>query len=354
MTPERRRAVSILVLALIVGFVGWRLYRSHFAWGAFWRACRSVDWRLLLLGTLVLWTNFLFRAARWAVFLKPALPPGGRVYWVGLVRPQFVGFAGIAALGRFGELIRPYLVSQRTGLPLSSQVAVVAVERVFDLGAFGILFTGNLLLSTQLNTLPYSNRFHLFGFAIAGLMAVVALVLLLVAYTGERVARLTGVVADRFSSTTGAAAAARVLEFRHGLRTIGSPADFLRVAALSLLTWLSIAGSYVLVLRAFPAPVQGMTVAEAILLMGCSVAGSVVQLPGIGGGAQVLVISALTVLFAVPKELATSAGLILWAITSMSVILPGLLFARAEQLSLRGIARQSGAAHVEAKPQPVH
>lgn len=315
---------------------------------------------MLLLGTLVLWTNFLFRAARWSIFLKPAVPPDERVRWPHLVGPQFVGFAGLAALGRLGELIRPYLVSQRTGLPFSSQVAVVAVERVFDLAAFGVLFAGNLLLSPHLKTLPYSNRFHLVGFAVGGLIALLALVLLLVARTGERMARLTGLAVGRFSASTGASASAHVLQFQRGLRTVGSTADFLRVAALSLLTWLSIAASYVLILHAFPAPVHGMTAADGILLMGFSVAGGVVQLPGIGGGTQVLVISALTVLFAVPKELATSAGLILWAITSMSVILPGLLFARAEQLSLRGIARQSGmarqsgAAHAEAEAQPVH
>jgi uncharacterized membrane protein YbhN (UPF0104 family) len=69
-----------------------------------------------------------------------------------------------------------------------------------------------------------------------------------------------------------------------------------------------------------------------------------VQLPGIGGGAQALTIGALTELFRIPAELAASAGLIVWFITSMSIILPGLIYARVEQVSLSSVARASEAA----------
>ena len=85
-----------------------------------------------------------------------------------------------------------------------------------------------------------------------------------------------------------------------------------------------------------------------------SVVGSVVQLPGIGGGAQLLTITALTVLFGIPRELASSAGLILWVVSSMSVILPGVVFARIEQVSLRSVAQQSGQAEKLHEPHPVH
>ena len=48
------------------------------------------------------------------------------------------------------------LIARRTGLTISSQVAVVAVERIFDLGAFGLIFSLDLrALTRQLQTLPY-------------------------------------------------------------------------------------------------------------------------------------------------------------------------------------------------------
>ncbi|MGI4755848.1 MAG: lysylphosphatidylglycerol synthase transmembrane domain-containing protein [Janthinobacterium lividum] len=351
---DRRKAVLWAGTALLLGLVAWKLHTSHFDWGAFWQACRRVDARLLVLATLILYLNFPCRAARWAVLLKPSFPAGGQPAWWRLTGSQFIGFAGLAALGRIGELIRPYLVSRRTGLTFSSQIAVVAVERIFDLGAFGILFAGNLLLSSQLNNLPYHNRYHLFGYAIAAAIAVLSLFVAFTLYAGEAVARLLGGIAGKVSRSAGIAVAARVLEFRQGLNTIGSFSDFLLASFYSLLTWLSIAVSYVVVLRAFPAPLHSMTISHVVLLMGFSVVGSVVQLPGIGGGAQLLTITALTVLFGIPRELASSAGLILWVVSSMSVILPGVIFARVEQVSLRSVAQQSGQAKELHEPHPVH
>ena len=95
--------------------------------------------------------------------------------------------------------------------------------------------------------------------------------------------------------------------------------------------------------KAFPAPVHDLTVAEGLILMGFSVVGGVVQLPGVGGGAQVGTISALTLLFGVPGELAVSAGLMIWLTTSMSVIPAGLVYARVEGISLRDVAGRSEA-----------
>jgi hypothetical protein len=88
------------------------------------------------------------------------------VGWWALVGSQFVGFTGLAIFGRIGELIRPLLVSRRTGLSFSSQVAVVAVERIFDLGAFALIFSLNLALAPGLNALPNHELFHKVGYAI--------------------------------------------------------------------------------------------------------------------------------------------------------------------------------------------
>ena len=216
------------------------------------------------------------------------------------------------------------------------------------------LFAGNLLLSRQLDTLPYHSRYHLFGYAIAGGVAFLGLFILLTLYAGEILARLLGGFAGKVSPAAGTMVAEKVLEFRSGLNTIGSPRDFLLVSFYSLLTWLSIAIGYVVVLRAFPAPLHNLSVSHVVLLLGFSVIGSVVQLPGIGGGAQVLTITALTVLFGIPRELASSAGIILWVINSTSVILPGLIFARLEQVSIRSVARESAQDERLAEPHPVH
>jgi hypothetical protein len=37
--------------------------------------------------------------------------------------------------------VRPYLVAKKTGLPLSSQMAVYIVERLFDAGSMALIFS---------------------------------------------------------------------------------------------------------------------------------------------------------------------------------------------------------------------
>jgi hypothetical protein len=72
--------------------------------------------------------------------------------------------------------------------------------------------------------------------------------------------------------------------------------------------------------------------------------GSLVQLPGVGGGSQLATISTLQRVFEVPPEIAASCGILLWMVTFMTVIPTGLILAHRERLSLRKLSQES---HVE-------
>jgi hypothetical protein len=85
-----------------------------------------------------------------------------------------VGFTGIALLGRAGEFIRPYLIARRTDLSFSSQLAVWAVERIFDIGSFAFLIVMAIFLPSALPSIPhpeYYTRFREAGFALIALVA---------------------------------------------------------------------------------------------------------------------------------------------------------------------------------------
>jgi uncharacterized protein (TIRG00374 family) len=343
-----KRAAPWVLGAVVVGFVAWKLHTSHFDWAGFGRSLRTADWRLILLAVAVIYASNLFRAMRWAVFLRPAFRGAGvkPTHWWSLLGSQFVGFTGLAIFGRIGELIRPLLVARRTGLTFSSQIAVVTVERVFDLGAFALIFSLNLLLSPSLQTLPHHETFRKVGLAIAALTLILCVFVAAVRLAGNAVARVAARIAGMVSAKAGSAFAEKILAFRDGLNVIDSVGDFCLAAVLSLALWGAIALTYVLVMRAFPAPVHDLTISETLIMMGFSVVGGVVQLPGVGGGAQVGTISALTLLFGIPSELAVSAGLMLWLATTMSVIPAGLVYARVDGISLRQVAGRSEAAEL--------
>ncbi len=76
-----------------------------------------------------------------------------------------------------------------------------------------------------------------------------------------------------------------------------------------------------------------------------SMLGSMVQLPGVGGGSQLGTISILDHVFhIVPKELAVSCGIMLWLVTFMAIAPFGLLLAHHERLSLRKLSDESAEA----------
>ncbi|TFG92759.1 MAG: flippase-like domain-containing protein [Syntrophobacterales bacterium] len=95
-----------------------------------------------VLGLLVLIQ--IIRSYRWGIILKPMMA----IDQLSLFSVTSVGFLAVVAIpARIGELARPYLISTKTGVSMSSAVGTVLVERVLDgltiLAAFFIvvLFT---------------------------------------------------------------------------------------------------------------------------------------------------------------------------------------------------------------------
>ena len=66
-----------------------------------------------------------------------------------------------------------------------------------------------------------------------------------------------------------------------------------------------------------------------------------VQLPGVGGGAQLATIATLNHIFDVPPELAASCGIMLWLVTFFAVVPLGLILAHREHLSLRELSQET-------------
>ena len=68
---------------------------------------------------------------------------------------------------------------------------------------------------------------------------------------------------------------------------------------------------------------------DVLIFMGFVSFGAVVQIPGVGGGIQVVAVLVLTELFRVPVEVATSFALLIWIITFVVIVPVGLLLGRA-------------------------
>ena len=139
--------VGLAILAVLV-YIQFRHW-SEFDWPTFWKEGRKLGQAPgifhILHAIALIFLAYVMRAIRWKIFLKPVRPNAS---WWKLTAPTIVGFTGLALFGRPGEMIRPYLIARREDLPFSSQLAVWAIERIFDVGAFTVLLISAAFLAT--------------------------------------------------------------------------------------------------------------------------------------------------------------------------------------------------------------
>jgi uncharacterized protein (TIRG00374 family) len=337
--------VVFLILAVLV-YLQYRHWRT-FDWGTFWSQTHRIKKIHVLHGVALIYIAYVMRAWRWKIFLKPVRP---KTTTMELVSPTMVGFAGLALLGRAGEFIRPYLIARRTELPVSSQVAVWGVERIFDIGAFTVLMLLAIFLPSALPSIPhpeYYLRFRELGFILTGIVAATTIAAVVIRRNGERVACWLEQRFSHLSSNLGHRLGQRVREFGMGLNTIHGPLSMLWLTLVSVGMWYVIALAYQEVTHSYRVDALEIPVSQLLILMFASMLGSMLQLPAVGGGSQMATIATLSSVFDVPPEMAASCGILLWLVTFAAVIPLGLLLAHHERLSLRKLSAESHQAEKE-------
>jgi len=339
----KNRAIATAVVAVILAGLVYLQFRT---WTSFeWSRLLQYDfaWRHILHGIELIYLAYFLRALRWKIFLRPVRKHAST--W-GLLSPTLVGFTGLAILGRPGELIRPYLVARRENLSFASQLAVWAVERIFDVGGFTVLMLAAIFLPSKLRVFmalrpSYYHALHMMGYVLVALVIGLFILAMLMAFKGPGIADWIERRFSHLAGNLGHLIAQRVREFAAGLHTIHSPLAFIELSAVSVLMWWLIAVAYKEVTHAYGAPMHAMSVTKVLLLMGSSMIGSMVQLPGVGGGSQLATIAALDHVFDIPKELAVSCGIMLWLVTFVAVVPVGLALAHRERLSLRKLSQET-------------
>ncbi|HZQ68755.1 MAG TPA: lysylphosphatidylglycerol synthase transmembrane domain-containing protein [Terriglobales bacterium] len=325
-----------VVFAILV-YVQFRTWRN-FDWATFWAQTDHIDLWHVGHAIALIYIAYIMRAFRWQIFLRPVRPKASAL---GLVAPTLIGFTGLAVLGRPGELIRPYLIARRHNLSFSSQVAVWAVERIFDIGGFTFLLIMAAFLATAPKRLSYYADFQKAGLFFTVLVVGLTVAAIVMDRRGEALAAWVERRFAHLASNFGQRAAMRIREFSSGLKTIHSPWSLVQLIALSIGMWAVIAVAYKEVTHSYGAEPLEIPQTQVLLLMGSSMVGSTIQLPGVGGGSQLATIAALEHIFDVPKELAASCGILLWLVTFVAVVPFGLLLAHREHLSLRKLSKES-------------
>jgi len=92
-------------------------------------ALQRVDYPYVWATVVLLLMMQYVRSLRWGLLLAPL----ERIHQTTLFAITSVGFLAIVAIpARLGELARPYLIAQKSAIPMSSALATIVFERVLD------------------------------------------------------------------------------------------------------------------------------------------------------------------------------------------------------------------------------
>jgi hypothetical protein len=352
---KRQLILGAIVLAGLIGLAIYAQHRYPIHWHEVAVQVARAKWHYIAIGIGCIYFAFVFRSVRWALLLKH----NKHVPIFSLFGTQVMGFTAIALIGRVADPVRPFLVSKKTGLPLSSQFAVYIVERLFDAGSMAMIFSLGMLAFSQdqvLRAFAHSKIVTSLGqhspelaamFArYGGLLLTLAGALFLVAVrvSGPAIATFSEHTLGLLSKKLGAGVADKIRTFHAGLDTMRTFAEFAATAGLSLAMWVLIAFAYLITCRAFTGSPQlaGMTASQCVLLMIVSGVSSIVQLPVVGWFTQIgLVTIAISNFFGVSPEASVACAASLLLVTFLAIIPVGLIWAQFEHVSLRKVTHES-------------
>ncbi len=338
MQSSSRKLLVVMAGLILAGFVLYQssgfIQRANFSGQKLLHAVEGANLYLLLLPVVVIYGCYAIRALRWQLFQGNL---GASRFWV-IYRMTLAGFAAIFILGRPGEPVRPLLLARKENLPIADVFGIYALERLFDTASTAVIAALALLFfnshangggtTTALGTAAKTAGSLLFA-GVAG--AIVFLVYLRLHGTTLLERWLGG---WRQSQGWRGSIARILLGFARGVQAIRNMGELFLAIFYSAVHWFLVLLVYYWGSRSFGGRLGTLGLEDVMLVMAFSLVGSVVQLPAVGGGAQLASVLVYTKIFGVETEPATAAAIVLWLIGFAACTLAGVPLLIHEGLSL--------------------
>ena len=305
-----------------------------FDWRAFRATLLALRWWWLAAASGSVMAGYYGRALRWRVLMRPVKADPS--LW-NLFSATVIGFSAITILGRPGEFVRPYLIAAKEKVSASSQMAALVLERIYDvlivLAIFG--FALSRVRRSDVALGPALSWVFATGGWFVGALSVLVLGLLAAFrhFSAAMRRRLLGALAalpERHFKR----ADRLITAFVQGVESTRSQKSMLLVVWYTVLEWATIALTVFCVMQAFGGALHFGWL-DVLIFLGFLAFGAVVQIPGIGGGMQVVSVLVLTELFRIPLEVSTSVALVLWFISFVVVVPLGVALALHEGIRWR-------------------
>ncbi len=251
-------------------------------------------------------------------------------------------------------------VHRKDHLPVASMFGIFFLERFFDFAAAAALACLSLLVFSNrlsdagadmnwVNGAPRHGAWLLLA-AVSGLIALLVYYRLHGAGAVDRGLerwRTAGGIRSRVASV--------ITGISEGLQAIRTLSDLWAALIYTALHWTLAVLIYLWIAKAFGDAFlhTDMNFPGAMLILAVTLVGSALQLPGVGGGAQIASFIGMTKIFGVEQEPAAAIAVVLWIITFASCTLAGIPLLIHEGMSV-GELRKLARAEAEAEEVGKH
>ena len=338
MQKSSRKLLFVLIGLLVLGFVVYRfsgmIRHSEFSGTEMLNAVRRANPYLLILSVIAIYVCYAIRSLRWKVFQQNLGPSS---FW-NIYKMTLAGFSALQILGRPGEPVRPLLLARKEKLPISGMFGIYVLERIFDFASMAVIAIIALL---QFEAGANSTDTAIALQKAAKPTALLLLFGLFVAAALLTYLRIHGttLLEKRLRNWKEAhgwrsKVAGILLEITRGIQAIRDLRELTLAVVYSGLHWFLVLLTYLWIAKSFGGTLGALNLSDAMIILAFTLVGSLVQLPGVGGGSQAVSTAAYTKLFHVNAETALAASIVLWLITFAACSLVGAPLLLREGLSL--------------------
>jgi len=327
----KKHLTSIIGILISVVLLWWVL-RDQSLSRMMLELSRANPWEFIVavvLSTMI----FPIRARKWRTILDPIHPklPLGPLW-----RAVAIG-AGVNNLipARAGEAARAYAITRSTPVSLSTSIASLAVDRVFDAIVLLVLAFGAVMSPA------FPSDVRIMGQSVTSLTVFPALgvVILLGAlyalvFFPTYLIKLYELFARRISPTLEAKGRAALLSFSEGLSVLRSPGHFAAVFAWTVLHWLVNAAGWWVAMRAvgIQVPFSAAILIQSLVALGVALPSA----PGFFGLFETAAIAGLAI-YGVSRDLATTWAIGFHVASFVPITLIGAYYFSRMDLHLRDI-----------------
>jgi uncharacterized protein (TIRG00374 family) len=268
------------------------------------------------------------RGKRWVTFMEPIKKNVSSLHAFSAV---MIGNSLNSMIPRSGELVRPYVMSRREDMKMSTVLATVFMERVIDVVTLALLIVIVFYFLYEIVSNAFPELASKLTWAFLPLIGLtVLMVLMLKTSLGEKMMAL---MVRPFSESFYIRLKGLLSSFNDGFAVLSTPSMYLRILFETIGIWLLYAVPMYFVFFAFNLKGQyDMGVIDALIIMVIgAMAYTVAPTPGAIGVYHVMVQTLLTELYGFSIEHATAYAFVAHAISFLTNLFGGIVFLLWEQ-----------------------